>query len=166
MTVGRSEIRHPFAPLAVGRRLDLLGAGCPQLLRRGVDVVGVHAELELPALVLRPSLRDGDAEGIELQEGEVRRSLRWEAVDLVEAEIADVELRGAGDVVDVEDRERLAETGHPCASCHETTGLRSTPILSISASITSPGRRYSDAASSLKPATPLTVPVDTTSPAE
>src|SRR5213080_945893 len=56
--------------------------------------------------------------------------------------------------------------GSPCASCHEITGLRSTPIRSISASITSPGLRYSDAASSLKPATPLTVPVETTSPAE
>src|SRR5436305_8145583 len=55
--------------------------------------------------------------------------------------------------------------GSPCASCQETTGLRNTPILSISASITSPGRRYSDAASSLKAATPLTVPVETTSPA-
>ena len=31
--------------------------------------------------------------------------------------------------------------GSPCASCHETTGLRSTPIRSISASITSPGLR-------------------------
>jgi len=31
--------------------------------------------------------------------------------------------------------------GSPCPSCHEITGLRSTPIPSISASITSPGRR-------------------------
>ena len=31
--------------------------------------------------------------------------------------------------------------GSPCASCHDTTGLRSTPIRSISASITSPGFR-------------------------
>ena len=31
--------------------------------------------------------------------------------------------------------------GSPWASCHETTGLRSTPIFSISASITSPGLR-------------------------
>src|SRR4029079_17619353 len=31
--------------------------------------------------------------------------------------------------------------GSPCASCHEITGFRSTPIRSISASITSPGRR-------------------------
>ena len=31
--------------------------------------------------------------------------------------------------------------GSPCASCHEMTGLRSTPIRSISASITSPGLR-------------------------
>ena len=31
--------------------------------------------------------------------------------------------------------------GSPCASCQETTGLRSTPIRSISASITSPGFR-------------------------
>ena len=31
--------------------------------------------------------------------------------------------------------------GLPWASCHETTGLRRTPIRSISASITSPGRR-------------------------
>src|SRR5207302_10745450 len=31
--------------------------------------------------------------------------------------------------------------GVPCASCQEITGLRSTPIPSISASITSPGRR-------------------------
>jgi len=29
----------------------------------------------------------------------------------------------------------------PCASSHETTGLRRTPIRSISASITSPGLR-------------------------
>src|SRR6185436_15435575 len=56
--------------------------------------------------------------------------------------------------------------GSPCASCQETTGFRSTPIRSISASITSPGFRYSDAASGENPATPDTVPVDTTSPAE
>ena len=31
--------------------------------------------------------------------------------------------------------------GSPCASCQETTGLRSTPMRSISASITSPGLR-------------------------
>ena len=31
--------------------------------------------------------------------------------------------------------------GAPCASCQETTGFRSTPIFSISASITSPGFR-------------------------
>ena len=31
--------------------------------------------------------------------------------------------------------------GSPCACCHEMTGLRSTPIRSISASITSPGFR-------------------------
>ena len=31
--------------------------------------------------------------------------------------------------------------GAPCPSCHETTGLRSTPMRSISASITSPGFR-------------------------
>ena len=31
--------------------------------------------------------------------------------------------------------------GSPWPSCHEITGLRSTPILSISASITSPGLR-------------------------
>ena len=31
--------------------------------------------------------------------------------------------------------------GSPCPSCHEITGLRSTPMLSISASITSPGLR-------------------------
>ena len=31
--------------------------------------------------------------------------------------------------------------GSPCASCHETTGLRRTPMRSISASITSPGFR-------------------------
>ena len=31
--------------------------------------------------------------------------------------------------------------GVPCASCHETTGFRSTPIRSISASTTSPGLR-------------------------
>ena len=49
---------------------------------------------------------------------------------------------------------RGAARGSPCASCQETTGLRSTPIRSISASITSPGLRYSDAASGLKPATP------------
>ena len=56
--------------------------------------------------------------------------------------------------------------GVPCPSCHEITGLRSTPIFSISASITSPGLRYSEAASGENPATPDTVPVDTTSPAE
>ena len=63
-------------------------------------------------------------------------------------------------------KETRGGAGSPWASCQETTGLRSTPIFSISASITSPGLRYSEAASSLKPATPLTVPVDTTSPAE
>ena len=31
--------------------------------------------------------------------------------------------------------------GSSCASCHDTTGFRSTPMRSISASITSPGRR-------------------------
>jgi hypothetical protein len=31
--------------------------------------------------------------------------------------------------------------GSPWPSCHEITGLRSTPIFSISASITSPGLR-------------------------
>ena len=31
--------------------------------------------------------------------------------------------------------------GSPCASCHEITGLRRTPMRSISASITSPGLR-------------------------
>ena len=31
--------------------------------------------------------------------------------------------------------------GSPCASCQPITGFRSTPILSISASITSPGFR-------------------------
>src|SRR5205823_4190789 len=55
--------------------------------------------------------------------------------------------------------------GSPCASSHEITGLRRTPMRSISASMTSPALRYSDAASSLKPATPDTVPVETTSPA-
>src|SRR5207248_9029325 len=56
--------------------------------------------------------------------------------------------------------------GSPCASSQDTTGLRRTPIFSISASITSPGCRYSAAASSENPATPDTVPVDSTSPAE
>ena len=36
---------------------------------------------------------------------------------------------------------RARGAGSPCASCHEITGLRSTPIRSISASITSPGLR-------------------------
>ena len=36
---------------------------------------------------------------------------------------------------------RAAARGSPCASCQETTGLRRTPIRSISASITSPGLR-------------------------
>src|ERR1041384_2283866 len=40
------------------------------------------------------------------------------------------------------------------------TGLRRTPMRSISATITSPGLRYSEAASSLNPATPDTVPSD------
>ena len=53
----------------------------------------------------------------------------------------------------------------PWASSHEMMGLRSTPIRSISASMTSPGLRYRDSASSLKPATPDTVPVERTSPA-
>ena len=56
--------------------------------------------------------------------------------------------------------------GSPCVSCQETTGLRSTPMRSISHSITSPGLRYSDAASGENPATPATVPVESTSPAE
>ena len=34
----------------------------------------------------------------------------------------------------------LGGGGSPCASCQETTGFRSTPMRSISASITSPGR--------------------------
>src|SRR5207237_1252329 len=55
--------------------------------------------------------------------------------------------------------------GTPCASCQEMTGLRNTPIRSISASITSPGLRYHTAGSSLKPATPETVPSESTSPA-
>ena len=53
----------------------------------------------------------------------------------------------------------------PWASSHEMMGLRSTPIRSISASMTSPGLRYRDSASSLKPATPDTVPVERASPA-
>src|SRR4029450_10780591 len=54
--------------------------------------------------------------------------------------------------------------GSPCASCQPITGFRRKPILSISASITAPGFRKSDAASSEKPATPETVPVESTSP--
>src|SRR4029450_4738037 len=46
--------------------------------------------------------------------------------------------------------------GSPWPSCHEITGLRRTPIFSISASITSPGLRYREAASWEKPATPDT----------
>ena len=38
-------------------------------------------------------------------------------------------------------------------------------MCSISASIMSPGFRYSDTASSVNAATPATVPVETTSPA-
>src|SRR5581483_659989 len=59
----------------------------------------------------------------------------------------------------------LGGGGVPWASCHDTTGLRRTPTRSISASITSPGLRYQAAGSSLKPATPETVPSDRTSPA-
>ena len=55
--------------------------------------------------------------------------------------------------------------GSPYASSHEITGLRSTPIPSISHSITSPGLRYQAFGSSQKAATPETVPVETTSPA-
>src|SRR5581483_8245323 len=55
--------------------------------------------------------------------------------------------------------------GSPWPSCHEITGFRSTPIFSISASITSPGLRYHANGSSLKPATPDTVPSERTSPA-
>ncbi len=36
---------------------------------------------------------------------------------------------------------RVAGGGSPCASSQPTTGFRSTPIRSISASITSPGLR-------------------------
>src|ERR1700730_14566791 len=53
-----------------------------------------------------------------------------------------------------------------CFSLYETTGLRSTPIFSISHSTTSPGFRYKDFGWPLDPATPETVPVDSTSPAE
>ena len=54
----------------------------------------------------------------------------------------------------------------PCNSLYDTTGFRSTPIFSISHSTTSPGFRYSDFGSSLNAATPETVPVERTSPAE
>src|SRR4029077_11823959 len=54
----------------------------------------------------------------------------------------------------------------PCFSLYETTGFRNTPIFSISHSTTSPGFRYNDFGSPLNAATPETVPVDSTSPAE
>src|SRR5204862_7226986 len=54
----------------------------------------------------------------------------------------------------------------PCNPLYETTGFRSTPIFSISHSTASPGFKYSDFGSSLHAATPDTVPVESTSPAE
>src|SRR5258708_31042582 len=53
----------------------------------------------------------------------------------------------------------------PYAFSHEITGFRSTPIFSISHSITSPGFRYHAFGSPENAATPDTVPVETTSPA-
>src|SRR6266576_2560716 len=53
----------------------------------------------------------------------------------------------------------------PYAFSHEITGFRSTPIFSISHSITSPGFRYHAFGSPEHAATPDTVPVATTSPA-
>ena len=51
--------------------------------------------------------------------------------------VVEVEL----DAVLVAHQRTLGGAGSPCASCHEITGLRSTPMRSISASITSPGLR-------------------------
>src|ERR1039457_2843586 len=53
----------------------------------------------------------------------------------------------------------------PYAFSQEMTGFRSTPIFSISHSITSPGFRYQAFGSPENAATPDTVPVETTSPA-
>src|SRR5262245_16356566 len=141
VTVRIAEVREPLAPLLVGRLLHLLGSRRAQPLGGGVDVVRVDAELEVASLVLGLSLGHADPERLELQKGEFRLAVGRKAVDLLEAEVVDVELRGALDVVDAQDREWLAEARHRCASSHETTGFRSTPIFSISASITSPGFR-------------------------
>ena len=85
-----------------------------------------------------PPLRAGEELGIE-------RPVR---LPVVEARIELVELSEQPDRVD--ERHELdradyhrtrAGAGSPCASSQPITGLRSTPIRSISASITSPGFR-------------------------
>src|SRR5204863_9430289 len=65
-------------------------------------------------------------------------------VVLLEQDLREVRAVLAGDAGD----ERLplhqrtrGGAGSPCASCHEITGFRRTPIRSISASIASPGFR-------------------------
>ncbi len=63
-------------------------------------------------------------------------------------------------------REGLGEHQTLAGTLAGTTWLRSTPIRSISHSTVSPGFRYSDIGSSLKPATPDTVPIEMRSPRE
>jgi hypothetical protein len=168
------EGAHPLPPGLVGRREHLLGALSAQALGRPLDVVGIEPESECTRGIVGGPFGDGDPERLEPQEGEGRLPAVLPAERRLEAEGRPLEVDRPLHVVDVDDRERLPEGGHglprrgagsPYASCHETIGFRRTPMRSISASITSPGLRYSDSASSLNPATPETVPVESTSPA-
>ena len=115
--------------------VDLVGANRAHQLvqRRAVAEVAVD-ELDLPEEMI-------DARAVE------RARAAHHPVHLVVPleqdlrEIRAVLARDPGDERLALHQRTRAGGGSPCASCHEITGLRSTPIRSISASITSPGFR-------------------------
>ena len=155
----RRRTRVGFVVAAEEANVFRPGHACRVLLRRfEADQYGLALAREDDCVVAlhAPEVRQIEDVVGRARDDRVEFPLRHQPADTVELRVVPLPAH----------QRTRAGAGSPCASCHDTTGFRSTPIRSISASITSPGFRYSDAASSLNPATPETVPVDSTSPAE